>query len=96
MTSTNDDVDLAPSVAAGYKVTEKKTVGEYAALDAKYPLKCETPCLLLSSDESLKKWKASLGITGETIPSDPNDPRKVRLIHRMLTLVPRWSFSNWL
>jgi hypothetical protein len=45
MAPTNDDVDLAPSVAAGYKVTEKKTVSEYAALDAKYPLRCETPCL---------------------------------------------------
>jgi len=35
MSSHNDDADLAPSVAAGYKITEKKTVGEYAALDAK-------------------------------------------------------------
>jgi hypothetical protein len=49
-----------------------------------------------SSDESLKKWKASLGITDEIIPSDPNDPRRVNLIHRVLTLVPRWLFSNWL
>ena len=39
MTSTHDDADLAPSLAAGYKLTEKKTVGEYAALDAK----CVTP-----------------------------------------------------
>jgi len=30
------------------------------------------------SDESLKKWKASLGITDEVIASDPNDPRKAR------------------
>jgi hypothetical protein len=34
MTSTNEDADLAPSVATGYKITEKKTVDEYAALDA--------------------------------------------------------------
>jgi hypothetical protein len=36
--SANEDTDLAPSVAAGYKITEKKSVGEYAALDAKYVL----------------------------------------------------------
>jgi hypothetical protein len=35
MTSTNEEADLAPSVAAGYKITEKKTVDEYTALDAK-------------------------------------------------------------
>jgi len=35
MSSNNEDADLAPSVAAGYKITEKKTVDEYAALDAK-------------------------------------------------------------
>jgi hypothetical protein len=33
--SQNDDADLAPSLAAGYKITEKKTLDEYAALDAK-------------------------------------------------------------
>jgi hypothetical protein len=33
--SAHEDTDLAPSVAAGYKITEKKSVGEYAALDAK-------------------------------------------------------------
>lgn len=89
MTSTNDDADLAPSVAAGYRVTEKKTVSEYAALDAKYHPRREIPCLLFSSDESLKKWKASLGITDEIIPSDPNDPRRVRLTHKALTMVSR-------
>jgi hypothetical protein len=35
MSHTNDDVDLAPSVAAGYKITEKKTLDEYTSLDAK-------------------------------------------------------------
>ena len=34
--SAHEDTDLAPSVAAGYKIAEKKSVGEYAALDAKY------------------------------------------------------------
>jgi hypothetical protein len=36
MAQRNDDEDLAPSVASGYKITEKKSVNEYAALDAKY------------------------------------------------------------
>jgi hypothetical protein len=35
MASSNEDADLAPSVAAGYRITEKKTVDEYAALDSK-------------------------------------------------------------
>ncbi|KAM0752805.1 E set domain-containing protein [Meredithblackwellia eburnea MCA 4105] len=40
--------DLAPSTTVGYKVGEKKSVADYAKLDAE--------------DESLQKWKASLGI----------------------------------
>lgn len=36
MSQTNDDADLAPSVASGYKITEKKTLDEYTALDSKY------------------------------------------------------------
>ncbi|KAJ1310988.1 hypothetical protein OPQ81_009497 [Rhizoctonia solani] len=42
------DDDLNPSQTSGYKVTAKKTVDEYAKLDA--------------DDESLTRWKASLGI----------------------------------
>ncbi|KAF8761482.1 Glycosyl hydrolase family 47 [Rhizoctonia solani] len=42
------DEDLNPTTTAGYKVTAKKTVDEYANLDA--------------NDESLVRWKASLGI----------------------------------
>jgi hypothetical protein len=38
MTSRNEDDEIAPTVAAGYKITEKKSVNEYAALDAKYVL----------------------------------------------------------
>ncbi|CAE6424255.1 unnamed protein product [Rhizoctonia solani] len=44
------DDDLAPTNTAGYKVTAKKTVDEYANLDA--------------NDESLARWKESLGIKG--------------------------------
>ncbi|KAI8915987.1 immunoglobulin E-set [Gorgonomyces haynaldii] len=43
-----DEDDLAPSTAPGYKVGEKKTLDELANLDAQ--------------DESLRKWKESLGI----------------------------------
>jgi hypothetical protein len=35
MASTTEDSDLVPSVAEGYKITEKKSVNEYAALDSK-------------------------------------------------------------
>lgn len=47
---------------AGYKVGEKKSVNEYASLDAE--------------DESLARWKASLGIGATaTTAVDPNAPR---------------------
>jgi hypothetical protein len=36
MASTSEEAELAPSTAAGYKITEKKTLEEYTALDAKY------------------------------------------------------------
>lgn len=53
---------------AGFKVGEQKTIDEYKQLD--------------EHDESLRKWKESLGIgTGESI-SDANDPRKV-IIHTL-------------
>jgi len=56
------DDELAPSKTAGFKVGEKKTVEEYQQLD--------------QNDDSLNRWKASLGLgTGESI-SDPSDPRK--------------------
>ncbi|CAE7201838.1 unnamed protein product [Rhizoctonia solani] len=42
------DEDLKPTQTTGYKVTAKKTVDEYANLDA--------------NDESLARWKESLGI----------------------------------
>ncbi|KAI8816760.1 immunoglobulin E-set [Fimicolochytrium jonesii] len=53
--------DLAPTATTGYKAPEKKTVEELANLDAQ--------------DESLKKWKESLGLKAAVGPSD--DPRKV-------------------
>ncbi|KAE8378775.1 immunoglobulin E-set [Aspergillus bertholletiae] len=56
------DDDLVASKTEGFKVGEKKSINEYAELD--------------KHDESLNRWKASLGLnTGEPI-GDPNDPRK--------------------
>ncbi|KAF2121358.1 immunoglobulin E-set [Lophiotrema nucula] len=59
MAGDHDD-DLAPEHTPGFKVGEKKTIDEYQNLDA--------------NDESLRKWKESLGIGADTI-SDPSDPR---------------------
>ncbi|KAG8747899.1 hypothetical protein FRC10_010518 [Ceratobasidium sp. 414] len=42
------EADLNPTTTAGYKVGQQKTVDEYATLDA--------------HDESLNRWKASIGI----------------------------------
>ncbi|KAL1987049.1 hypothetical protein VTN96DRAFT_4923 [Rasamsonia emersonii] len=59
--SDHDD-DLVASKTEGFKLGEKKTIEEYTKLDA--------------HDESLNRWKASLGLnTGQPI-ADPNDPRK--------------------
>ncbi|KAI5286179.1 hypothetical protein KEM54_006991 [Ascosphaera aggregata] len=61
MAGDHDD-DLAATRTEGYKVGEKKTIEEYTQLDA--------------NDESLNRWKASLGLGSGTPISDPNDPRK--------------------
>ncbi|KAG4090844.1 immunoglobulin E-set [Neocallimastix lanati (nom. inval.)] len=53
--------DLNPTQTEGYKVGEKKTIDELKNLDAE--------------DESLNKWKESLGLKAVVGPSD--DPRKV-------------------
>ncbi|KAI0693811.1 immunoglobulin E-set [Cytidiella melzeri] len=48
MSAPHEDDDLAPTTTPGYKPTAVKSVDEYAGLDA--------------NDESLNRWKASLGI----------------------------------
>ncbi|KAF8222734.1 E set domain-containing protein [Tricholoma matsutake] len=48
MSSNDDQDDLKPSFTPGYKPTVAKSTDEYAQLDAE--------------DESLTRWKASLGI----------------------------------
>ncbi|CAK9439116.1 uncharacterized protein LODBEIA_P33400 [Lodderomyces beijingensis] len=68
MSSNQLDDDLVPEQVEGYTVSEKKTVDEYNKLDAE--------------DESLAKWKASLGLaTGSgssaLYPVTPGDTRKV-------------------
>ncbi|KAI5952550.1 RDI1 [Candida jiufengensis] len=62
---SNNEDDLIPEEVEGYHVGEKKTIDEYNKLDAE--------------DESLAKWKASLGLssTGSLLPVDPGDKRKV-------------------
>lgn len=56
--------DLVPETVQGYNVGEKKTIAEYTKLDAE--------------DESLAKWKASLGITdAPSVPVKPGDNRTV-------------------
>ncbi|KAI0774415.1 rho GDP-dissociation inhibitor [Fomes fomentarius] len=48
MSTQHEEEDLAPSATPGYKPSAAKSVDEYAKLDAE--------------DESLARWKASLGI----------------------------------
>ncbi|PWN53691.1 E set domain-containing protein [Violaceomyces palustris] len=55
------DDELAPTQTAGYKPGEKKTLDEYAQLDAE--------------DESLARWKASLGIGASGAGPTPNAPK---------------------
>ncbi|KAL2221869.1 rho-gdp dissociation inhibitor [Thermoascus aurantiacus ATCC 26904] len=56
------DEDLTASKTEGFKLGEKKTIEEYKQLDA--------------NDESLNRWKASLGLNSGTPIGDPNDPRR--------------------
>ncbi|OLL21683.1 Rho GDP-dissociation inhibitor [Neolecta irregularis DAH-3] len=69
MTTNQDDDDLKPTFAEGYKPGQKKTLDEYANLD--------------KEDESLARWKESLGIKpggGPPPAVDPNDPRKAGVV----------------
>ncbi|KAI9928331.1 hypothetical protein MW887_002369 [Aspergillus wentii] len=60
--SAEQNDDLVASKTEGFKVGEKKTINEYSELD--------------KNDESLNRWKASLGLNTGTPIGDPNDPRK--------------------
>ncbi|KAI9033650.1 Rho GDP-dissociation inhibitor 2 [Phycomyces nitens] len=60
--SSHED-DLLPSQTAGYKPGDKKTIEQYQNLDA--------------GDESIKKWKESLGLDKAAAYSPQDDPRRV-------------------
>ncbi|KAL8921240.1 MAG: hypothetical protein Q9208_005851 [Pyrenodesmia sp. 3 TL-2023] len=69
MASAGDE-DLVASKTDGFKVGEKKTVEEYAKL-------------VDQNDESLNRWKASLGISNSpALPVDPKDSRRC-VIHSL-------------
>ncbi|KIL68160.1 hypothetical protein M378DRAFT_191167 [Amanita muscaria Koide BX008] len=64
--STNEDhEDLQPTNTPGYKPSAAKTVEEYAKLDAE--------------DESLARWKASLGINADA-PAAPASGPKITVL----------------
>jgi len=63
--------ELEASMTEGYKVGEKKTIDEYAKLDAE--------------DDSLNRWKASLGLSGSAGSiGEPGDNRKVVILELAL------------
>ncbi|CAG8664969.1 13794_t:CDS:2 [Dentiscutata erythropus] len=74
MSATTDQDELAPSQTPGYKVGEKKTLDEYATMD--------------STDESLNRWKASLGLAGKAAGSQVDGP-KVIILHLALEVPGR-------
>ncbi|KAJ4139211.1 rho GDP dissociation inhibitor [Fusarium oxysporum] len=59
--ASHDD-DTMPEETQGYKLSQpKQSLAEYQQMDA--------------GDESLQRYKESLGLGGGTDISDPNDPR---------------------
>jgi len=73
------DDDLLPSTTEGYKLGDKKTIDEYAKLD--------------SADDSLNRWKASLGIgKGVPLTVPPHDKRTVVICQLVLVVPGRDDF----
>ncbi|KAH3685320.1 hypothetical protein WICPIJ_003672 [Wickerhamomyces pijperi] len=76
MSSTATDPSSTDDLTAStdsYKPSVKKTIEEYAQLDAE--------------DESLQKWKRSLGLLGgEALPVTPGDKRKVVILEMALLI----------
>lgn len=70
--AAHHDDDLVPEAVEGYTVGEKKTIAEYTKLDAE--------------DESLAKWKASLGLSDDAnaYPVKAGDSRKVVIVEMAL------------
>ncbi|BGP48629.1 rho GDP dissociation inhibitor [Rhodotorula kratochvilovae] len=73
--SSVPDADLAPTETAGYKVGEQKSLAELAKLDAE--------------DESLARWKASLGISADAAPSTSGTGPNVEILSLSLTAPTR-------
>jgi Rho GDP-dissociation inhibitor len=75
--ASHPEDELKPSMTEGYKIGEKKSVDEYAKLDAE--------------DESLARWKASLGIGAASAGSigEPGDNRKVVILQLSLIVEGR-------
>ncbi|KAI0243476.1 rho GDP dissociation inhibitor, partial [Massospora cicadina] len=73
MSSPKVEDELLPTETEGYKVGEKKTVEELQQLDA--------------HDESLQKWKQSLGLGKSSGPVD--DPRRVIVMQLALEVEGR-------
>lgn len=69
----DQEEDLLPTQTPGYNPGEKKTLEEYSKLD--------------ENDESLKKWKESLGIGKSAGPAD--DPRQVIVLNLALEVKDR-------
>ncbi|KAH7924053.1 E set domain-containing protein [Leucogyrophana mollusca] len=61
MSTHDDQEELKPTATPGYKPSAAKTAEEYAKLDAE--------------DESLARWKASLGITPGAEGADTSGPK---------------------
>ncbi|KAI3395925.1 hypothetical protein diail_636 [Diaporthe ilicicola] len=60
--ASHHDEDTMPEETQGYKLSQpKQSLAEYQQMD--------------SNDESLQRYKESLGLTGGNDLSDPNDPR---------------------
>ncbi|KAG0684256.1 hypothetical protein C6P40_002302 [Pichia californica] len=69
----NEDFGDLQAEDTGFKVGEKRTIQEYTNLDA--------------NDESLNKWKQSLGLnTGKALDIEPGDKRKVVIISMSLLI----------
>ncbi|KAI9779388.1 MAG: hypothetical protein M1816_003591 [Peltula sp. TS41687] len=72
----NPEDDLAPTKTEGFKVGEKKTIDEYQQLD--------------QNDESLRRWKESLGLgSGKPLAVDPKDDRTAVILSLALEVEGR-------
>ncbi|KAG0039274.1 hypothetical protein BGZ82_009006 [Podila clonocystis] len=74
MSNHHEDDDFAPTQTAGYKPGEKKSVNELQNLDA--------------HDESLVRWKQSLGIASSGV-SKLDDPHNVVVLQLSLEVAGR-------